>query len=115
MNQKYDGRTIALAFDLLSNFEVEEIRNSLLEHMKDPLQGKFMPKPAQIIERIKAERKRNEVYIPLALDNDEPHLRSVVARNECVFHIKKLLPKFMLFEEREEEKRIKEKARNGEI
>lgn len=115
MNQNPDGRTVALAFELLKNFSIEEIRNSLLEHLKDPLQGKFMPKPAQIIERIKAERKRNDVYIPLALDNNEVHVRSVVARNECMFHIKKLLPKFMDFEEREEEKRIKEKARNGEV
>lgn len=58
MSHKISDNAAAMACDLLQDFTIDQIRDAAREHMKDPAFGKFMPKPAQIIERINAEKRR---------------------------------------------------------
>lgn len=46
------AQSLVLYWDLLSTFELTDIRNAVQAHLKNPETGSFMPKPADIIKFI---------------------------------------------------------------
>lgn len=101
MGAKVSENAITLAFDLLKNYSIEEIRIASKDHMADVRTGKYMPKPAHLIERIYEKRKRSQFYQPKIMREDNA-VKSIIARNECVYAVKRLLPKFTPFEDKKE-------------
>ena len=99
-----DQLGLAMAFKILRKYEFDEVQRGTEDHMADPDRGMFFPSPADIIKRILSNRKKDSLYKPLSEEDAEAGVRSVVARNECMFHIKKLLPPFTAFEDKEENK-----------
>ena len=98
---KLSENAVALACDALRDYPLDAIKKACQDHIRDTSAGRYMPKPAQIIERVKADRKKKQFYKRI---ESTGQIKSYVARNECVSHIKKLLPSFLTFEEREEER-----------
>lgn len=111
MGKKVTNEAIALIFDLLSDYSLDEIREALRKHMKDTAFGKFMPKPADVIERIQSERRQQKFYKRL---EDNHQVKNYTAHNECMMHIKKLCPNFQTYEEKEEEKLRRSSLRDSE-
>ncbi|MBM7074576.1 hypothetical protein JQC92_21590 [Shewanella sp. 202IG2-18] len=45
-------QTLALAFEALSHYDIQQIRNGLTGHIQSPEMGQFCPKPADVIKQI---------------------------------------------------------------
>ncbi len=88
---------VALACDILRDYSLESIKTACRRHLSDSMTGRYMPKPVQIMERINAAKKRKESY--KAIEHEERTVRNTVARNECMYHIKKMLPNLKLIDE----------------
>lgn len=111
MEKTVTDSSIARIFSLLIDYSLDEIQEALDKHMKDPVSGKFMPKPANVIERIQSERRKLTYYKRL---EDKHQVRNYTAHNECMAHVKKLFPNFRSYEDREEEKLRRSALRDSE-
>ena len=48
--------SLAIYWDTLREYEFEAVQEAMRSHIKDPEHGRFMPKPADIIRHLSADR-----------------------------------------------------------
>jgi hypothetical protein len=53
------AKVAAMWFGCLSAHSVDEVRSAFIDHMRDPANGKFEPKPAHIIEQLERAAKKD--------------------------------------------------------
>lgn len=63
---------VKMAFRLLINFEIEEIEAALHAHMLDPVDGKWQPKAADVVAKIKGQIPKASEIVGLARAANTP-------------------------------------------
>lgn len=72
MNQNLTDAAMKLAFNILSAYELEDISNAVHAHLRDPENGKWMPKPADIIQKMNGTLPKPAEIVGLARANNSP-------------------------------------------
>jgi len=70
---------LQIYFGSLVNFSLEQVSNGVSKHAGDPKHGTFMPKPADIIRQIEADKPSTESRAELAWMTIEKKMSSVGA------------------------------------
>lgn len=81
------GRTptdgaVNLCFTVLSRFSITEIRRALSSHLNDPENGRYIPKPADIVRQIEGDTESRAL---MAWSKVEGAIRSAGAYRSVVF------------------------------
>ena len=75
-NKEISKSLMQTYFDVLKAYTIEEVKHGFSRHTLDPIDGKFFPKPANIIKHLEASQLTTEQKAELAWGQIEREIRA---------------------------------------